>query len=85
MQRLTFAARKLTAELNAYEGAVAGEDLEVLAGLAAACTTAEEALAEAVSRVHGDVGSSSNLSSEAAHLAALQRFANDDDNEETRL
>lgn len=86
-ERFTFlvvvsAARKLIADLQGYEAALAGEDLEVLAGLSAACTAAEDALAQAVGRVRDHVGVMPRPSSEEAHLAALDRCADEDDDDD---
>ncbi len=90
-ERFTFlvvvaAARKLIADLEGYEAAIEGEDLEILAGLAAACTAAEQALAQALGRVRANVGAAPHPSSDEAHLAATDRFASEDedDDEETR-
>ncbi len=86
-ERFTFlvvvaAARKLIADLETYGAAPEDEDVQVLAGLAAACTAAEGALAKALGNLGDSTGVASQPWSEEAFLVALDHVADDEDSDD---
>ena len=63
--------------LDGYEDALEAGDEGQIDKLAEAGTEAEEALVEALNEVLPDTGTDADLSGDAQHLAALNRFSDD--------
>ena len=78
------AAMTLVTVLDDYESATEDGDEERIAEMAAAGAAAEDALVDALNEVHALMTTEADLSGDAAHLAALDRFADyaDDDAED---
>jgi hypothetical protein len=71
--------RELIEVLDQYEAASENEDTARIAELAEAAEAAEDALVEALNRAPSYPEIEEQLSGEAAHLAALDRFADKDE------
>ena len=79
--------RELIEVLDRYEAASETEDTTRIAELAEASEAAEEAFVEALNRAPTHPETEDQLSGEAAHLVALDRFAEEDgvdEDEESR-
>ena len=71
--------RELIEVLDRYEAPSENEDTTRIAELAEASEAAEDAFVEALNRAPSYPETEDQLSAEAAHLAALNRFADDDE------
>ena len=77
--------RDLIEVLDRYEAASENEDTARIAELAEAAEAAEETFVDALNRAPSYPETEDQLSGEAAHLAALDRFASDEDDDEEEV
>ncbi len=74
--------RELVGLLDEYQAALEARDRDLIAELGQACGEAEDALAAALIQLRADLLDETELSGDVRHLAALDRVAADNDNEE---
>jgi aminopeptidase N len=74
-------AGELVDAIAAYENAAEAEQSDSLDPLAQACVEAEEALVDALNHVHEIQSGEAELSGKQGYLTALERFADDGDEE----
>lgn len=76
---VTNGSMRLIEVLDEYEGAIEDGNEEQIATLAKAGAEAEDALVDALNELHTLITHGADLSNEAAYLAALDQFSDDEE------